>query len=154
MTDKFWAWTKTIGSAAASAAFLYYFLPAWIGMFLLAVVIAHEFGHVVIAQMLGADPDPPIFIPFGILVLGISRIREQTPEIGQFIALAGPLCGASMAFTLLIFSLLTWNVPAIIASLWFLGWELFNLTIGSDGKKFRKWRHEFNQTRGSSFTFT
>ena len=155
MFDKTKQWIKTIGTAAASAAVLYYFLPIWLGAFMLLVIIAHEFGHVLAAKYLGADAETPIFIPLGPLILGLSKIITDQADIHQFVALAGPLAGAFIALALLVASLLVGFYSGVWAGAWMFSYEAYAITFGSDGKKFRKWRKEYLREKewGSTETF-
>ncbi|GAB4819570.1 hypothetical protein N2152v2_006616 [Parachlorella kessleri] len=80
-------------------------LPATVA--LLAILGAHEVGHIVAAKQRGVQLAPPILIPAGLGLLGsfgsITRIKSIVPDreaLGA-VAAAGPLAGSLVALVIL-----------------------------------------------------
>lgn len=141
-----------IGTAAASAGLASVWLPWSIVALWMLVLFAHELGHVLVAFARGANPYPPVFIPLGVITIGITRIpelAELSPRHRRYLHLAGPIAGASACFALLPLAL--WSQLSLALALLLVS-ELANGTIGPDGKNWRKDAHAYRSSRASKRT--
>jgi membrane-associated protease RseP (regulator of RpoE activity) len=86
---------------------------------LLAILIAHEFGHYFVARRLGVPTSLPYFIPMPLSALGtmgaVIRTRAPMRNRRQILAVgaAGPLAGLAVAIPVLIIGLLMSQVQPI-----------------------------------------
>lgn len=134
----------SLATALGSAAVAYRFLSPMIAAVIIPVLIIHEVGHIMAGILVGADVSAPIFIPLGIFVLGMTRIRNVSEEFKGLVAIAGPALGYGLALGLLLSAVysglhtLTWVcVSAILVELW-------SATCGSDGRKYRRARRRYS----------
>jgi Zn-dependent protease len=87
----------------------------WVGwpfaLSLLAILLAHEFGHYFVGRRRGAAVSLPYFIPFPISLLGTAGAFIQLKQLPKNkralfdLAIAGPLAGLVVAIPLLLFGL-------------------------------------------------
>lgn len=101
------------------------------------VLVSHEYGHVLVARMNGATPSHPIFIPLGVLTLGLTLVRGLARNPGRrHVLLAGPVTGMCTALMLLITAV---RLPLLtLAAALLLLSELYAMTFGSDARKARE----------------
>jgi membrane-associated protease RseP (regulator of RpoE activity) len=79
---------------------------------LMAILLAHEFGHYLTAKRHGVSTSPPYFIPFPLMLLGTmgafisirERIRNRNALLD--IGAAGPLAGLVVALPVLIYGII------------------------------------------------
>ena len=133
--------TWCIGTAAASAALLYWTLPVWLAAAVMAVVIAHEFGHYFVAAQLGQNPSLPFFIAFFIGVLGGTHVKGRDDAALQHVALAGPMIGALVSIAIIIGAMFAGFIPLAWAGFWLLVFQVWSGTFGSDGRRYRRHRN-------------
>lgn len=80
---------------------------------LMAILLAHEFGHYFAGKLHGVDISPPFFIPMPISLLGtmgaVIRMRGQIRSRNALldIGAAGPLAGMVIALPVLVYGLAT-----------------------------------------------
>lgn len=132
--------TLTLGSAAASAMLMYALLGMPVAIAVMLVLISHEFAHAFSALGFGASVWPPFFVPLGVGVLGLTRVRNLDPAFRSAVAIAGPLTGMFVAATLLALTSIAGLAMFTLPLLLVFGAELFSATIGSDGRKYRNAR--------------
>lgn len=128
-----------LGSAAfAASLMLFVWAPYVVGMLML-VIIFHEMAHYYTAKATGHGAYLPFFIPLGFAALGGTYIKDL-PEGSAlaYTAAAGPLGGAFVGAAMAIVSILINFPPGMVLGFFLAGFELFNLGLGSDGKKLRK----------------
>jgi membrane-associated protease RseP (regulator of RpoE activity) len=93
---------------------------------LMAILLAHEFGHYFAARIHGVDTSPPYFIPmpvgligtFGAVIRmrGAITLRNALFDIGA----AGPLCGLVVALPVLVYGIATSEVQTLRTDLNYL----------------------------------
>lgn len=80
---------------------------------LMAILLAHEFGHFFAGMYHRVDVSPPYFIPVPFFLLGtlgaVIQIRERIRSRNALldIGAAGPLCGMIVAFPVLLYGIAT-----------------------------------------------
>jgi len=80
---------------------------------LMAILLAHEFGHFFAGKYHGVDVSPPYFIPVPFFLLGtlgaVIQIREQIRSRNALldIGAAGPLAGLAVAIPVIIYGIAT-----------------------------------------------
>ena len=80
---------------------------------LMAILMAHEFGHFFAGMYHRVDVSPPYFIPVPFFLLGtlgaVIQIRERirSPNALLDIGAAGPLCGMAVALPVVIYGIAT-----------------------------------------------
>jgi len=139
-------------SLAASAAVLWWFLPLWVAAVMLAVTIAHEFGHYFKAVYHGSDAWLPFFVP---LVFGLyGAVYVATDEAAERVkfVLAGAPVGAFIALAIAIGCAITSFMPGVWLACWQIIFQLFSGTWGSDGRKYRRCRKEMAKRPGNVHT--
>lgn len=128
----------TLGSIVGTAGVMY---SVWGGsLFVLAalfVVIAHELGHIIAARMAKADVGHTFFIPLVFGILGATQIKNIPPDKEGRIAILGPIFGVLAALLVGIFVFIFEMEILFIPSILLVLFEVFNLLVGSDAKKFR-----------------
>jgi membrane-associated protease RseP (regulator of RpoE activity) len=89
-------------------------LAGWVfALPLMAILLAHEFGHFFAGVYHGIDVSPPYFIPVPFFLLGtlgaVIQIRERIRSRNALldIGAAGPLCGMAVAVPVVIYGLAT-----------------------------------------------
>lgn len=137
--------TLSIGSALGTAAVLYFFVPVYAAVIIFLVLVAHEMGHYTLANILGATAIPPLFIPVIFGAVGWTRVKNLARRYQVLVAAAGPIAGMILAIGVLIGGLLAACLPIVYVATGALVFELFNITIGSDGRKIRRARRESKQ---------
>lgn len=103
------------------------------------ILSSHELGHALVAKAYGAHPSPPVFVPLGVVTLGMTRIRGM-PKNGSHrssVYLAGPVAGFSTSCMLLLGLL---HSPWLLLGLVFTASEVYAYLLGSDAKKAKKAR--------------
>ncbi len=145
-----WQATYCIGSAAATAAVLYAMLPLWLGMLIMIIVAAHEFGHYFAAATTGQMPLLPFFIPLIYGVLGGTTVKGKDPTHLQSVALAGPVVGSIIAIIMMLAAITMRFTPMAWASMWMLLFQVWSGTFGADGRRFR--RHKNESKEAADFT--
>ncbi|MCA9580860.1 MAG: site-2 protease family protein [Myxococcales bacterium] len=88
---------------------------AWFALPLMAILLAHEFGHFIAGTRHGVDISPPYFIPMPMFLLGTMgavirmrgaiRTRDALLDVGA----SGPLAGLTVALPVLVFGI--WTSP-------------------------------------------
>lgn len=132
--------TKTIATGAIAVTIAILILPIELALVSLIVLFGHEFAHYVSAWNLGAEPEFPFFIPLGIILIGITRVKNLNKKDIPTVALSGPIMGMYLA---LIGIALGFAISSPILMMGAAGsfvFELFAATLGSDGSRARKWR--------------
>lgn len=140
--------TYCLGTAAATAAVLWWFVPLWLACTILSVVIAHEFGHYFSAVLQGDSAYLPFFIPLGIGVLGGTWIDDD-PEHGMRNALVGPAVGLFIALAVAVSAALVGFWPAFWAGCWMVLFQLYAVTFGSDGRKYKRFKRAYAEAQGT-----
>lgn len=130
----------SIASLFVTVGVSYLVFPHMTTLMVLAVLIMHEFGHYIMGWASGGDAYMPLFIPFIIFTVGITRIKNLKEEFKPIVAIAGPLLGSAVALALMFLALAIGESVIALFMLGTLGFELFAATVGSDGKRFRKTR--------------
>lgn len=128
----------TIASALASAMAMYVLAPYWAVIVAMAVLIAHEFGHWLIAKAHHGDPSLPVFIPFVLGAIGVTRvkgIRSLSTRDQRYLFWAGPMAGGAAAMALAPIALVLRSWPYALAIFIAIAWEIYSGTCGSDGKR-------------------
>lgn len=96
------------------------FVDGWVfALPLMAILLAHEFGHFVAGQRHGVDISPPYFIPMPVVLFGtfgaiirmrgIIRTRNALLDVGA----AGPLAGMVVAIPVLVYGIATSPIEPI-----------------------------------------
>ena len=86
---------------------------------LMAILLAHEFGHFIAGKRHGVDISPPYFIPMPLFLLGTMgavihmRDRIRTKNALLDIGAAGPLAGLAIALPVLIYGIATSPIQRI-----------------------------------------
>ena len=82
--------------------------------FVFGCVIAHEFGHVLVARLFGVDTPDITLYPFG----GIARLNTMPQEPRQefLISIAGPVVNVVITVALLLFAGAAVSFPALAAT--------------------------------------
>lgn len=115
---------------------MYAFLPAATVQALMFVLLAHEFGHYFAGKFSRAESRPPIFIPLGVLTIGLTKVKDLNKHQILATALAGPLAGLLAALALAVYAVLfALESLAFMAGMIIVN-ELFSFIFGADGKKF------------------
>lgn len=129
----------TFGSAMGTAGIMY---TVWGGsIFMLAalfVVMVHELGHMIAAYQAHANVGYTFFIPLIFGILGATQIRNIPPDKEGRIAIFGPIFGVLAALLVGLFVFVLEMETLFIPSLLLVLFELFNLFVGSDAKKYRR----------------
>lgn len=117
--------------------------PAQTALFIGGVLLAHENGHYYSALARRGDPDPPIMIPTIIGAIGITRVRnlpELSSEDKKPIIAAGPVAGFITAVALFPLAIVFGGKAMLLSLAGITALEIYNGTLGSDGKKLKKER--------------
>jgi Zn-dependent protease len=100
----------------------------WYSLFLLAILMAHELGHYLMAKWYRVPATPPIFLPFPINSIGtlgaVIAMRGHEADRRQIfdIGLAGPLAGLVLAFPIAVWG--TWHLDLSLPRGGGLGFEI------------------------------
>lgn len=99
------------------------FLAGWaFSLPLMAILLAHEFGHFIAGKIHGVDISPPYFIPMPIFLLGTMgavirmRGRIRTRNALLDVGAAGPLAGLAVCLPILVWGLVTSPVEPLLES--------------------------------------
>lgn len=125
------------GSAVATAMLMYAVLGLPVALLILIALIAHETGHALLAHISGAQIWPPIFVPFGIGAIGITRVANLDTQFRAAVALAGPAAGFATVAALALLSCVAAAESLILPLVVLAVAEIYAVTLGSDGRKFR-----------------
>ena len=112
-------------------------LTGWVfSVPLMAILLAHEFGHFFAGMYHRVDVSPPYFIPVPFFLLGtlgaVIQIRERIRSRNALldIGAAGPLCGMVVAVPVIIYGLATSPVQPLPETEYFIeGRSIFYLAI-------------------------
>ncbi len=129
----------TTSTLVATAAINYTIIHTPFVLVLIATLFVHELGHYIIAKYKGAHPDLPYFIPLFPLTIGVTRIKDLKDEHKSSVAIAGVLF-ASLFLMFLIGINSYLQIFSMFSLILLLSLELFFNLIGSDGKKYRKYK--------------
>lgn len=124
----------SIGSALGVAALMYVALPLELAAVMYFILVSHELAHVIAALVVGAKPSWPIFIPLGIIVLGLTKIKDIDLAYVKLVALAGPMLGAWLSLMVLIIGAALGNTILLVAGGLSFLFEVLTGTIGHDGR--------------------
>jgi len=97
-------------------------------LFLLAILMAHELGHYLVAKWYRVPATPPIFLPFPINSIGtlgaVIAMRGHEADRRQIfdIGIAGPLAGLVLAFPIAVWG--TWQLDLNLPRGGGLGFEI------------------------------
>ena len=117
---------KFFGFFISAAAYSFWFHSWTFGVGLAALILVHEFGHVLEARRQGLHVSWPMFIPFIGAYVTIQR-AGLTPLRSGLISLAGPLVGSIGAAAVWVASSITGsNKLEVLANIGFL-LNAFNL---------------------------
>jgi hypothetical protein len=136
----------TVASLGATAAINYSIFHSSFIFVVLAVLLAHELAHYFVARMHSGNPDLPYFIPFPLISIGITRIknmRHLSFNSKKKILFYGPFAGFVCSLLFSILSLIfipSYFLPLLILSISEIVFNYF----GMDGKKYRKYSYEEN----------
>jgi dolichol kinase len=129
----------TFSSLIAVAAINYTVIHSPLVFIMLTALLVHELGHYFVAKLKKADPDYPYFIPLFPLIIGVTRIKNLSDEHKSQVAIAGMIFASLFLLVFISYNYL-FNMFSTTALFIMLSMEIvFNL-IGSDGKKFRKYK--------------
>lgn len=134
-----------LGSALGTASVMY---AIWGSIFVLLsffVVVIHEMGHIIAAHISGAEIGYTFFIPLIIAVLGATQITNIPTEKEAFIAISGPIAGLIGSILLFIYALLFGLQYLIWPIILLVVFEVFNLVVGSDAKKYKKAKKKWDK---------
>lgn len=135
------AWWKqvllSVGSAAGAAMLASIFVAPVIVAYIMGILIVHEYGHYWAALLGGAEPELPIFLPLGVLVIGMTRTRKVSHQLRKTIAGAGPSAALYVTGTLAILGVLL--AAPLLITLGSIGvaTECIVFIFGSDGRIIR-----------------
>lgn len=138
--EKFLDPLLTILSLAGLAAVNYAFIHSSIVFLSIFILAVHEFAHYFAARRYTKDVKLPIFIPLPFFLIAFTKSKNLTHQQRSKVAIAGPIAGFIVALSIylanLFFKLFSSRAIAFIAF-----FEIFNnLIIGSDGRKYRKYK--------------
>lgn len=100
----------------------------------IAVLLAHEYGHYLMALLLGAKPQMPFFMPIIFVWIGVTVVKRLHQSHKGFVALAGPLSGLTTSLLLAIISVMLGWHTGILACFAAGTMELFTMLTGPDGR--------------------
>lgn len=131
-----------LASALGTAGVMY---AIWGTVFVLIsflVVAIHELGHILAAKKYDADVGYTFFIPLVLGILGATQITNIPKDKAGIIAIAGPIFGLVVALAMLAIVIAFGFTALFVPMITLVAFELFNLFLGSDAKKYRKARTE------------
>lgn len=131
------------GSIGAFAAINYTLLHTPLVFLMAFVLFIHELGHYIIAKYHKAKVSYPIFLPFPIFAIGLTRIRDLPLSKVPIVALSGMLFSVSFLISLFIHNYFLLLFPTSILFI-ILFSEIFYNIIGFDGKKYRSAKQKLN----------
>lgn len=140
----------SVGTATTSLAVLWWFLPFWLAVSLVSIVIVHELGHYFTATALGEHVNMPFFLPIFYFVVGGTHVRGDNPVSGIKIASAGPIAGSVWAAVIAIAALIVGFMPAVWAALWLGLFQTYSGTLGSDGRKRRRFKRAIDEFKAGA----
>lgn len=128
----------TVGSALGTAAFMYAIWSSLLIFFIMFVVMLHEFGHYMMANIMGAETGYVLFVPIIVGILGMTQIRNIPKDAERLIAIAGPVMGLVASMLLFAIVWLLGLTAYLLPAFMIIVFEFLNLFIGPDAKKFRQ----------------
>jgi hypothetical protein len=143
-----------VGTAAASAYVLWWFLPMWLAALIFSVVFVHEMGHYIAGLAQGVESWLPFFLPLVYALFGGTYTNTDDPNVRKWIDLAGPFAGILVAVVWAIVGFATGFTPLVWAALWQVFFQLISGTIGSDGRKYWRHRRDAQAQEAGFFTAT
>jgi hypothetical protein len=126
---------------AVSAYVLWYLLPTWLAAFIVGVVVVHEFGHYFAAKMKGFQAKLPLFFPGIYMMMGATQLPDGGNK-NPTVILIGPTIGMIASAGLMIGSYFVGFMPGVYAAGWMFLFQFYSGTFGSDGKAYRRAKHE------------
>jgi len=134
----------TIATLSATAAVNYSLMNNPFVFVVILILFAHELGHYFVAKLHDGDPDLPYLIPFPLLIVGITRIRNMrilSNNSKRKILFYGPFVGFISSIMLLILSYLFFPVFVFPLAIMATAEVILNY-FGSDGKKYRMYKEQ------------
>ncbi len=116
----FWAGAKMHGQAPSEHPLT--LLSGWdFALPLMAILLAHEFGHYIAGRIHGVDISPPYFIPMPHLLGTMGAVIGMRGEIRSRNALldigaSGPLAGMAVALPVLVFGIATSPIEPLLSA--------------------------------------
>jgi len=127
----------TIASLAALAAINYAVIHNTFVFIAIIVLLAHELGHYLTANIKNVEANLPIFVPLPFVAIGITKVGKHDHKQAASIAISGPIYGFITTLLILLFNLIfqfTSNIPLILLAITEIVFNYF----GIDGKKYKK----------------
>lgn len=123
-----------------------------ITVLVLLTMLAHEMGHWLVAKLLYLDPWLPIFIPLGLITIGLTNIRKLSniPQGKYILYLAGFITSSILLLTFL--SIPSIAIPFLTTTLYLIAYEVMNITIGIDGSRIRETYKKNRANKGNKKT--
>lgn len=128
-----------LGSLAGAAAINYTIVHSPLVFVMITTLFVHELGHYLIARYSGANPDYPYFLPLFPLIIGVTRIKDLKDKDKSSVAISGMLFGSFFLLALISYNFL-FKIYSTFSLFIILLMELIINYIGSDGKKYRKYK--------------
>lgn len=133
---------KTITTGLAGIASVVFVLPLELAILSLSVLIFHEFSHYLTALGVGAEPQLPIFIPLGIAIIGLTKVKNLNIKHVKLVALSGPVVGSFLSMLAILLGLALGSSIVTLGGVCSLAFEVYSGTLGSDGSKARQWNRK------------
>ena len=129
----------SVMSFAAMSAINYTIIHNPIVLVLSFVLLIHELGHYYMAKYYKADVKTPIFIPFILFSIGITKTSNLSDKHKSAVAIAGPALASAFIVLLMLFNFINKLFSSKMLFLILAGEVVFNY-LGSDGKRYRKYK--------------
>ena len=133
---------RTIITGGIGGAMMAVLLPIETTILLSSILLFHELAHYLTALGVEAKPELPFFIPLGIVMIGVTRVRELRVRHVPLVALSGPIVGTFLSIFALSLGLVLKSPRLVLGSSCSLMFEVYGGTFGSDGSKARKAHHQ------------
>jgi hypothetical protein len=126
-------------ATALASAQLSYILVGTAVVPVIFAIMSHEFAHYVYSKSNNGVTYYPIFIPFVIAIIGLTSSSNLKDKDRATSAIVGFMYGSLAILLALLFNIINITfVPTFLLLL--LAFEIFFNLIGSDGKKYRKYK--------------
>jgi len=141
-------------SVACIAGFLFVslpYVPFFFMAFSLGVLISHEMSHYFSAVVQRGKPNVPLIVFLGITSIGITRVRNLlslSSRAKHYVIASGPIGGIAAAISLIPYASAFHTSLALTTFLGMLCMEIYNATLGSDGKKRKRERSAHGRLAG------